>query len=410
MLTPLNDNRKPHAVVIGLDSMNGIQTARLLARYRVPVIAIAKDSKHPRCKTNVCKKILISNTSSEDFIRTLETLGPRLDQKAVLFPCTDMNVLFISRYRHRLEEWYHIVLPTQSVVEMMMDKVKFYRYAQENGFPIPHTHFLSTRADAEKAAGDLKFPCIIKPPISATLAWEKHSKLKAYKVANKRELLTVYNRCHALSEILIAQEWIEGPITNLYSCNCYFNSDSEPVATFIARKIRQWPPEIGESSLGEECRNDTVLEEAVKLFKSVRYRGLGYVELKRDECSGQHFIMEPNVGRPTGRSPIAEAGGVELVYTMYCDALGWSLPSNLVQKYGDAKWISLRRDLQSAFYSLRRGELTFRDWWYSVRGQKAYDLFSWADPWPFWSDLARAFRLYLLPSERRKRDFKNPLS
>lgn len=408
-MIPLNENQKPYAVVIGLDSMNGIQTARLLAHHRVPVIAIAKDPKHPRCKTNVCKQILISNTSSEDFIRTLETLGPRLDQKAVLFPCADMNVLFISRYQHRLEEWYHIVLPKQSVVEMMMDKVKFYRYAQENDFPIPHTHFLSTKADAEKAAEDLKFPCIIKPPISGTLAWEKLSKLKAYKVSNKQELLAVYDRWHALSEILIAQEWIEGPITNLYSCNCYFNSNSEPVVTFIARKIRQWPPEIGESSLGEECRNDTVLEETVKLFKSVQYRGLGYVELKRDEYSGQHFIMEPNIGRPTGRSPIAEAGGVELVYTMYCDALGWVLPSNLVQKYGNAKWISLRRDLQSAFYYMRRDELTLRDWWYSVRGQKAYDLFSWSDPRPFWSDLARAFRLYLKPSERRKRDFENPL-
>jgi predicted ATP-grasp superfamily ATP-dependent carboligase len=406
----LNDNQKPYAVVIGLDSMNGIQTARLLALHLIPVIAIAKDPKHPCCKTNVCEKILISNTSSEDFIRTLENLGPKLVQKAVLFPCADMNVLLISRNQHKLEKWYHIILPPQSVVEMMMDKVKFYTYAQENNFPIPSTHFLSTRNDAEKATEVLKFPCIIKPPISATQAWEEQSRLKAYIVENKQEFLAVYDHCHALSDILIAQEWINGPITNLYSCNCYFNSDSEPVVTFIARKIRQWPPETGESSLGEECRNDAVLDETIKLFKSVPYRGLGYVEMKRDESSGQHFIMEPNIGRPTGRSPIAEAGGVELVYTMYCDALGWPLPSNLVQKYGDAKWVSLRRDFQSAFYYWKRGKLTLRDWWYSLRGKKAHDLFSWTDPWPFWGDLIRAFRLYLMPSERRKRDYNNPLS
>jgi D-aspartate ligase len=405
----LRDGQKPYAVVVGLDSMNGIQTARLLARRHVPVIAIARDPKHHCCRTNVCRKILISNTSSEDFIETLATLGPQLTQKAVLFPCTDMNVLLVSRHRSRLKEWYHIVLPSQNVVEMMMNKVGFYTYAQQNGFTIPGTRFLHTRADAEHAAEDLIFPCIIKPPISATQTWEKQSKLKAYKVASKQELLAVYDRYQMLSDVLIIQEWVEGPTTNLYSCNCYFNADSVCVVAFIARKIRQWPPETGESSLGEECRNDIVLKETIRLFKNIQYYGLGYLEMKLDERSGRYFIMEPNVGRPTGRSPIAEAGGVELVYTMYCDAIGWPLPSNLVQRYGDAKWISLRRDLQSAFYYWQRGELTLREWWHSVRGRKVYDLFSWADPLPFWGDLARASRLYLLPSERRKRDYKNPL-
>ena len=70
-----------------------------------------------------------------------------------------------------------------------------------------------------------------------------------------------------------------------------------------------------------QSRDDVVLRETVRLFKSVNYRGLGYVELKRDERSGEYYIMEPNIGRPTGRSAIAEAGGVELLYTMYCDAL-----------------------------------------------------------------------------------------
>jgi predicted ATP-grasp superfamily ATP-dependent carboligase len=397
-------------VVVGLDTMNGIQTARLLARRRVPVIGIAKDPKHHCCRTSVCQEILISNTSTEAFIQTLEILGPQFGQKAVLFPCADMNVLLISRNRHRLGKWYHVVLPPQDAVETLMNKVKFYTYAQDNGFPIPRTRFLSGRADAEKAAQEMRFPCVVKPPLSATRAWEKQSKMKAYKIGSQQELLAVFDRCHALSEMLIVQEWVEGPITNLFSCNCYFNANSECLVSFVARKIRQWPTETGESSLGVECRNDVVLEETIRLFKSVQYRGLGYVEMKQDRRSGRHYIMEPNVGRPTGRSAIAEAGGVELVYTMYCDALGWPLPANRVQRYGDAKWISLRRDLQSAFSYWRKGDLTVREWWRSVRGRKAYDLFSWSDPWPFWADLARAFRLYMLPSERRKRDYKNPLS
>ena len=46
----------------------------------------------------------------------------------------------------------------------------------------------------------------------------------------------------------------------LYSCNAYFDAAGQPLATFVARKVRQWPPDIGTSASGEECRNDEVLD------------------------------------------------------------------------------------------------------------------------------------------------------
>jgi predicted ATP-grasp superfamily ATP-dependent carboligase len=139
----------------------------------------------------------------------------------------------------------------------------------------------------------------------------------------------------------------------------------------------------------------------------VQYRGLGYLEMKRDARSGRYFIIEPNIGRPTGRSATAEAGGVELLYTMYCDALGWPLPANRIQTYQGVKWIYLRQDLQSVLHYWRRGDLTLKEWWQSWRGRKTYALFSWRDPGPFLSDLHRVARLYLSPRERRKRDYQN---
>ncbi len=398
---------RPYAIVIGLDSLNGIQTARILARHKIPVVAIAKDPKHHGCRTRVCERILLSDTKSEEFINTLVALAPRLRQKAVLFPCTDMNVLLISRNRKRLEEWYHVILPDPAVIETLMNKTGFYRYAQENAFPIPPTRFLNCREDAERAAEELTFPCVLKPPMSAVPGWEQNSKLKAYKVSSPAELLNFYERARAWTRDLIVQEWVEGPDSNLYSCNCYFSAQSEPIVTFVARKIRQWPPVTGESSLGEECRDDKVLHETIRLFRTAHLRGLGYVEIKRSARSGEYFIIEPNIGRPTGRSAIAEAGGVELLYTMYCDAVGLPLPDDLQQKYKGVKWLDLRRDTQSALYHWRAGDLTLRGWWQSLRGKKAHALFAWNDPGPFFGDLHRAVRLYLTPEERRRRDYRN---
>lgn len=379
-------NRLPHAIIIGSDCITGLQSARILAQRGVPVIGLAKDLKNFCCRTKVYEKILQVNTASEDFIARLESLGPTLEQKAVLFPCTDMSVLTLSRHRQRLARWYHIALPTHEVVEMLMDKVGFYTYAAEEGLAIPKTFFLRNRSDAEAAANELPYPCIMKPPMK-TPTWEKNTSAKVYKIHDKIEFLARYDQCSDWADLLMAQEWIEGSDADLYSCNCYFNVDSEPLVTFIARKIRQWPIETGTSCLGEEVRNDAVLEESIRLFRSVNYHGLGYVEMKRDRRSGKHYIIEPNIGRPTGRSAIAEAGGVELLYTKYCDLLGLPLPANREQKYIGTKWIYLRHDIQSALYYWWRGQLTPRDWWNSMRGPKWEAVFSWKDQAPFWYDL-----------------------
>lgn len=377
-----------HAIIIGLDCITGLQSARILARHGVPVIGLAKNPKHYCCKTNTVERIITANLGSEDLIHVLEKLGPTLSNKAVLFPCTDMSVLLLSRHRARLTKWFHLAVPAADVVEMLMDKTSFYTYAMEKGLPIPATYFLRNRAEAQAAAERLQFPCILKPPMK-TPKWEQNTKAKVFKLASAREFLAQYEHCASWADLLMVQEWIDGADANLYSCNCYFNAKSEPLVTFVARKLRQWPPHTGTSCLGEEVRNDDVLNATLQLFKTVNYHGLGYVEMKRDNRTGKHYIIEPNIGRPTGRSAIAEAGGVALLYSKYCDLLGKPLPQNRAQKYEGVKWIYLRRDVQSALYYWKRGELSLSEWWRTFRGRKGYAVWSLFDQRPFWSDLWR---------------------
>ena len=318
-----------------------------------------------------------------------------------------MNVYLVSQYRERLDARFSVVMPAHDTVDLLMNKTRFYKFAEENQFPIPKTYILSPGSNIDEIAQGVTFPCILKPPISATPEWETKSKMKAYKINDREELHFLFNKYGDLAENLILQEWIVGPETNLYSCNCYFDQNSAPQVTFVARKLRQWPPITGESSLGEECRDDSVLDITLRLFSEVDYYGLGYVEVKQDSRNGNYYIMEPNVCRPTGRSAISEGGGVELIYTMYCDALGWPLPNNRTQTYGSAKWIYLRRDLQSALFHWKNGNLTIKEWIKSIRGRKRYALFSWSDPGPFYGDLARSVRLFLTREEREKRNYQN---
>jgi D-aspartate ligase len=381
------------AVVVGLDCITGLQTARILAGRGIPVFGIARDLTHFCCRTRVCDTIIGADTRGDDLIAALEALSSRFDQKAVLFPCTDSSVLTISRERRRLVDAYHVSLPSHDIVELLTDKAKFAAFAREQGLPVPRTLVLASRDDAEEAARSLGFPCIVKPPIKTPL-WERHSSEKAYKAHTPEELLAVYESVAKLSTFLIAQEWISGSEGDHFTCNCYFNRDARPLVTFVTRKIRQWPPQTGTGSIAVESRNDVVLTETVRLFSSVGFWGLNYLELKRDAKTGAHLIIEANVGRPTGRSAAAEAAGVELLYAMYCDVLGLPLPErNLSQRYLGTKWIYFGRDIRSAFYYWRRGELTIGGWLSSLRGPKVDAVFSWRDPLPFWFDVWRVFDL-----------------
>jgi len=385
------DRSLPPAVVLGLGSITGLQTARILAGHRVPVIGVAKERNH-FASTRVCDRVIYSDTTTDEFVGALETLGPTLATKAVLVPCTDLTVLMVSRNRERLASWYHVVLPDADVVELLMHKHTFYEYAQREGFRVPRTLFLESRANAEHAVETLPFPCVMKPTMK-TRAWDDLAGAKAYKVATADEFLSIYDRTAPLAEGILAQEWISGGESSLFSCNCYFDADSKPLVTFVARKVRQWPPQTGTSSLGVECRNDVVLEQTLKLFERVGLRGLGYLEVKRDERTGEHVIVEPNIGRQTVRGPIAEVGGVDLLYTMYCDTVGLPLPPNREQTYSGAKWIYLEKDLRSALHYRRRGELTLSEWVQSMRGPKSDALISWRDPAPCVLDLVRGARI-----------------
>jgi D-aspartate ligase len=381
---------RPTAVVVAVDCITGLQTTRILAARGIPVVGIAADRSHFCARTRLAERIVTSPTSGEDLIRTLErlaadgSLGPG---PAVLVPCSDAAVLAISRWRDRLEGPYRFVLPDHDVVELLMDKVRFAEHALATGLPIPETRILRSRADAEAAAAILPYPAVVKPPLK-TPGWAAATKAKVFRVESADELLATYDRYAPVSDVLIAQAWIEGDESSLYSANAYFDREGRAHAVFIARKIRQWPPETGTSCLGEEVRDDQVRDAALRLFSGVTYRGLAYVELKLDARTGRRLIVEPNIGRPTGRSAIAEQGGVELVHSAYLDALGEPIP-DAVQTYGGAKWIYWRHDLQAALLQIVAGRLTPLGWWRSVRGPAYEAVFDRSDPAPFAADLVR---------------------
>ena len=64
-------------------------------------------------------------------------------------------------------------------------------------------------------------------------------------------LLHRYDGCRGWTDVLIAQEWIDGPDSRHVTCNAYFASGSRPHRDLREPKLRQWPLEGGVGCLSE---------------------------------------------------------------------------------------------------------------------------------------------------------------
>ncbi len=383
--------QRPPVVVVGLDCITGMQTARVYARRGIPVFGVARDAGHFCCRTRACKQLYTTDIDGPALIDCLLSIAAELEEKLVLIPCTDNCVLQIAHHRQRLEPWYYFAQPAPETIERLTDKSRFPQFATEHGLPIPKSFNLTTLADAQTSAREVTYPAVLKPAIK-TVFWLNHTNKKAVIVNSADELLAAFEHYSVWTRTLLLQEWIPGPLENHYTCDAYFDAHSRPLVTFTSHKLRQWPPHTGVGSISQECDNETVRREAIRLFQAAGFHGLGYVEMKRHERTGEYLIIEPNVGRPTGRSTCAEATSVEMLYTMYCDLVGLPLPANRQQHFTATKWIYWKRDLRASWDLWRRGELTLPDWWRSTRGPKACAVFSWSDPVPFLADWLRVIR------------------
>jgi predicted ATP-grasp superfamily ATP-dependent carboligase len=396
--------QRPNAVIIKLDSLTGLQSSRILAGYGIPVIGVADDANNFCCRTNSCKQVLTADTSNEELIDALISLGKRLGSKSVILPCSDDSVLAISAHRDELTDWYEFVIPEHETIDLLMDKVKFYKYLELNGFPIPQTYYVTDKSELKEIANHINYPCVVKPPRPAQ-SWFKYFKGKALKIRNRQELDAVSDNCLRAADTFIIQEWIDGRDSNIYQYYYYFDKYREPVINYTSRKLRQWHIETGEACLAERCLVEPVPRKSIDIYSRIQYKGITSLEIKIDENNGKHFIIEPDIGRPNTSIGLVEASGVPILYTMYCDALSLPMPSDSANKSGSIKWISLQRDIMAAAEYYVRGELSFKEWLKSIKGVKTFAIFSIRDPLPFIFDFCELLKRTIESAGRGITDF-----
>lgn len=383
----------------------GLDIARSLAKHGIPVYALGSDPNAPGRYSNSCCLVLSPNLEPDggaDYLKFLVDFGRKLG-RAVLYPLSDMYVLFCSRHRAVLQEYYDYVMPDHDTIERLTTKDGLQAVAQEHNIPAPQTIFVRNPSEIEVIASRITYPAILKPIVSTY--WHRpqiagllrrgilDGEAKVILCDNPSQLVQAYHRVAEYDDRLVVQEVIPGEDSRLAYFSFCLDRQSKPLGIFAGRKYRVLPTGFGSASYVRSFHDPELDEVALKLLSATHYRGLGGIEFKKDPRDDRYKLIEFNTrfGMWDGLSVKC---GVDLPYLAYRDAL--RLPVEPQLRYRDEViWIDWQRDVRAAIEYWRKGQLSFGQWLRSLRGEKMWAIYSkddWRPGAAFTLDLARSGR------------------
>ena len=392
----------PPVVLLGTDCLNGLQTSRILWRHHVPVIGVADDCSSPYCRTRSAVQTIDGEHFRNHPRAVLTSLQKQYNApRLVALACTDEFVWWMNNERELIAEHADFLMAPFDSLQLLVDKVRFYRYCIENNLPLTETRFVTTVEELEAAGREMRFPLVLKPPLRSPEWMQVTGGEKVIRVDDAESLLKEATPLLPTVDELILQTWIRGPDSNMHSLYVCMDQQSRLLGCLVLKKIRLWPPDIGVGCSAEEADVPEVKEIGLPILQKLNYAGPGSLQFQRDEVDGKFYILEMNAGRTVLNYPVCEACGMEIVYTYHCAAAGLPLPEARTIIRPGSKWVCWKSDFASACALWCRGELTIGEWISSLRGNKWSADIQLDDPVPAFADIARKMTRDLFSSARK---------
>lgn len=338
-VTPLLERaeRSP-AVLIGLCS-HGLAILRSLERKGVPVVVIESNWAQPSSRTRYGIKLHHPDLYGASLLDLLGEIGARARSKPVLFVTNDRMVRLMNPHQEALRRHYHLPFPRADLLSTLIEKDTLTPLAIRQGLRIPASETVSgaeARSEAPSPVLDrVRFPCIVKPvtPMSA---------IKVL-LPEDRDTLARATRPHPEIDRFVVQEWVAGGDERVHFAAWYFDREGRVRAPFVGQKIRQVPRTLGNSSAARGVDLPGLLDEGLKLFRGLDYRGIASVEFKLAP-DGTPFFIEATVGRSDYWLKTLTVNGVDLPALVYEDLTGTPLDAEARQRNRYA-WVDEDRDV-----------------------------------------------------------------
>lgn len=227
--------------------------------------------------------------------RLLEVADGEADP--VLLPMEEETLMAVLRQRALLETRYRIPFASLGLLENLRDKAWAMEHAPRHGIAVPATERVDSKEAGRAAAQRLGYPLMVKLRISSggrgVTRVEDAAQLE---VALGRALRTqprpLLQRClspagEALGVSLLMDAGRGGGE----------GRDGFPetlVAALVHRRLRQYPPRGGSSTLREAVRDPELTRRCAAFLARIGFHGVAMLEFKRDAVSGELLLLEIN--------------------------------------------------------------------------------------------------------------------
>lgn len=369
------------AVIMGL-MPTGLAPLRRLGAMGVPCLGIWRGrTEIGRHSKYLLRSIQVPNLASHDqLLGALDELtAPWRDSSPILFAASDRFAAFIDEMQDELRPRYTFRCSRRKLHTAFVDKGTTIEICSAAGVPIPRSIAIQTVQDLSSVGGDFQFPVIVKPRRTYGIDFPAKNAV----ASSAAELMKFFEeRPHLLGQT-VAQEVVPSGDGRIVMAISYSGRDGKVLVRATCRKLRQWPPDYGMTSLGRSEFLPEVAALTERFLNGIGYEGFAGVEFAEDARSGRYFLLEVN---PRLNLPIQLAldAKVDLIGSAYREmTLGDPAVAAPLRQIDGLYWIYLHHDVLSFLHKYRRGRITVSDWIRSIARASSHATFDLRDPKPW---------------------------
>jgi predicted ATP-grasp superfamily ATP-dependent carboligase len=344
-------------------------------------------------------ELSIEDESREAAIESLVAVATRVGGRPLLIGTEDASCIFVEDNAAVLREHFRFAERPEGLAQALSSKREMYNLCKQFGVPTPEASFPESREDVATFAETALFPLMVKP-VDNREVQDLPGAGKTV-VADGRELLDVFDRftSNGSTPKLVLQEYIPGGAESVWMLNGYFNAASECLLAITGKKLRQYPPHVGQTSLGICERNQVVEETTRRFMRAVGYTGILDLGYRYDARDGKYKLLDVNPRIGAAFRLFVADNGLDVARALYLDLTGQPVPEGRAVQ--GRKWLVENYDLVASLKYHRDGQLRVRDWTSSFRGVSEAAWFAADDRRPF-ASMWVASAMYLARSERRR--------
>lgn len=328
----------PCVLIMDGQERAALAVTRSLGQAGVPVVVGAETSNSLAGASKYCQRTWQYPSPLEDpsrFVSSVIDAVGRLGVTAIM-PVTDSTTQVLAARRDQFPAGVLNAVPPLESYELVSDKYRLMKVAQELGVPIPATVYVPDGDLASVLDQVTAFPVVVKPGRSLLMTDRGWGKTSVHFVSSVEELVDLYRRVSYLKNPSLIQQRVEGEGQGVFG----LFDHGRPCALFAHRRIREKPPAGGVSVLRESIALPKPMTDyAVKLLEHVKWHGVVMVEFKVDKTSEVPRLMEIN-GRFWGSLQLAIDAGLNIPYLLYQVASGSSvaIPDNSYRAGTRSRW------------------------------------------------------------------------